>query len=43
MDSGQALPGEYLVQAVGTIPGVEEVAVAITFDPPWTPDRLTYR
>src|SRR5215467_14915876 len=43
MDSGQALPGEYPVQAVGTIPGVEEVAVAITFDPPWTPDRLTYR
>jgi len=34
---------EWVRQAVGTIPGVEEVAVAITFDPPWTPDRLTHR
>ena len=34
---------EWVRQSVGTIPGVEEVAVAITFDPPWTPDRLTRR
>ena len=34
---------EWVRQAVGTIPGVDEVAVAITFDPPWTPDRLTHR
>jgi len=34
---------EWVRQAVGTIPGVKEVAVAITFDPPWTPDRLTHR
>jgi len=34
---------EWVRQAVGTIPGVDEVAVAITFDPPWTPDRLTRR
>ena len=34
---------EWVRQSVGTIPGVEEVAVAITFDPPWTPDRLTHR
>jgi len=34
---------EWVRQAVGTIPGVKEVAVAITFDPPWTPDRLTRR
>jgi metal-sulfur cluster biosynthetic enzyme len=27
-------------EAVGTVPGVEDVAVAITFDPPWTPDRI---
>jgi len=26
--------------AVGKIPGVEQVDVAITFDPPWTPDRI---
>jgi len=26
-----------LRQAVGTIPGVKEVVVVITFDPPWTP------
>jgi len=34
---------EWVRQAVGTIPGVKAVAVAITFDPPWTPDRLTHR
>jgi len=34
---------EWVRQAVGTIPGVNEVAVAITFDPPWTPDRVTHR
>ncbi len=26
--------------AVGTIPGVEDVAVVLTFEPPWTPDRI---
>ena len=26
--------------AVAKIPGVERVEVAITFDPPWTPDRI---
>ena len=34
---------EWVRQAVGTIPGVNEVAVAITFDPPWTTDRVTHR
>jgi len=34
---------EWVRQAVGTIPGVKAVAVAITFDPPWTPARLTHR
>src|SRR5262245_36926914 len=29
-------------QAPGKIPGVEEVAVVGTFDPPWTPDRITH-
>ena len=26
--------------AVATIPGVERVDVTLTFDPPWTPDRI---
>ena len=26
--------------AVGTIPGVERVDVTLTFDPPWSPDRI---
>ncbi|HVE90904.1 MAG TPA: metal-sulfur cluster assembly factor [Actinomycetota bacterium] len=28
-------------EAVGTVPGVEEVNVDFTFDPPWSPDRMT--
>jgi metal-sulfur cluster biosynthetic enzyme len=28
-------------QAVRAIPGVKEVEVAITFEPPWTPDRIS--
>ncbi len=31
---------EWVRLAVGKIPGVEDVAVAITFEPPWTPDRI---
>ena len=31
---------EWVRQAVGRIPGVEEVMVSIVFDPPWTPDRI---
>ena len=27
--------------AVGAVEGVEEVHLAWTFEPPWTPDRLT--
>jgi metal-sulfur cluster biosynthetic enzyme len=26
--------------AVSTVPGVERVDVRVTFDPPWTPDRI---
>jgi metal-sulfur cluster biosynthetic enzyme len=26
--------------AVTRVPGVERVEVALTFDPPWTPDRI---
>ena len=31
---------EWVEQAVGSVPGVTGVAVTITFDPPWTPDRI---
>jgi metal-sulfur cluster biosynthetic enzyme len=31
---------EWVQQAVMKIPGVSEVEVAITFDPPWTPERI---
>jgi metal-sulfur cluster biosynthetic enzyme len=30
-------------EAVARIPGVETVDVAVTFDPPWTPDRIASR
>ena len=33
------MPG-WVREAVATIPGVERVDVAITFEPPWTPDRI---
>jgi metal-sulfur cluster biosynthetic enzyme len=28
-------------EAVGTVDGVEDVDVEWTFDPPWSPDRMT--
>jgi metal-sulfur cluster biosynthetic enzyme len=31
---------EWVRQAVGRIPGVEDVVVVIVFDPPWTPDLI---
>jgi metal-sulfur cluster biosynthetic enzyme len=31
---------EWVRRAVGAIPGVDDVDVTITFDPPWTPDRI---
>jgi metal-sulfur cluster biosynthetic enzyme len=31
---------DWIRRAVGKIPGVEDVQVAIVFDPPWTPDRI---
>jgi metal-sulfur cluster biosynthetic enzyme len=31
---------EWVRQAVAKIPGVEDVEVAIIFDPPWTADRI---
>jgi metal-sulfur cluster biosynthetic enzyme len=32
---------EWVRRAVGQIPGVEQVEVALTFEPPWTPDRIS--
>ena len=32
---------QWVRQAVIAIPGVEDVEVVVTFDPPWTPDRMT--
>jgi len=34
------MPG-WVREAVMPIPGVERVEVDITFDPPWTPDRIS--
>jgi len=31
---------EWVRRAIRKIPGVEDVQVAVTFDPPWTPDRI---
>lgn len=37
--------GPYLMQAaeavVGAVDGVDTVAMSLTFDPPWTPERIT--
>ena len=30
----------WIRQAVAAVPGVDSVGVRITFDPPWTPDRI---
>jgi len=30
-----------IVEAARTLPGVEEVEAELTFDPPWTPDRMS--
>jgi AdoMet-dependent heme synthase len=34
---------QWVRQAVSRVAGVSEVEVAITFDPPWTPERITLR
>lgn len=33
--------GDAVRQALSRIPGIEEVKVELTFEPPWTPDRLS--
>ena len=37
------LMADWVRQAVGGLDGVERVDVDITFDPPWTPDRMARR
>jgi metal-sulfur cluster biosynthetic enzyme len=31
---------EWVREAVRRVPGVDDVRVVLTFDPPWTPDRI---
>ncbi len=31
---------EWVRRALREVPGVEDVEVSLTFDPPWTPDRI---
>ena len=31
---------EWVRQAVATVPGVADVEVVLTFEPPWTPERM---
>ena len=35
--------GEWVRAAVLQVPGVERAEVRLTFDPPWTPDRIQRR
>lgn len=32
---------DWVRAAVGAVPGVERVEVRLTFEPPWSPDRMT--
>jgi metal-sulfur cluster biosynthetic enzyme len=32
---------EGMIDAARSLPGVEEVEAELTFDPPWTPDRMS--
>ena len=36
-----AMIQEGIHDAVAALPGVEKVEVELTFDPPWTPDRMS--
>ena len=31
---------EWVRRAIREVPGVDDVEVTVTFDPPWTPDRI---
>ena len=30
-----------VADALDTVPGIGEIEVTLTFDPPWTPDRMS--
>ena len=36
-----AMIAEGIVDAARSVPGVSEVEAELTFDPPWTPDRMS--
>jgi metal-sulfur cluster biosynthetic enzyme len=36
-----AMIADGILEAVQTVPGVEGVETELTFDPPWTPDRMS--
>ncbi len=36
-----AMIADGIVDAARGVPGVEEVEAELTFDPPWTPDRMS--
>jgi metal-sulfur cluster biosynthetic enzyme len=36
-----AMIAEGIVDAARSVPGVEAVEAELTFDPPWTPDRMS--
>ena len=31
---------EWVRRAIREVPGVEDLEISLTFDPPWTPDRI---
>ena len=36
-----AMIADGIAEAARAVPGVEEVETELTFDPPWTPDRMS--
>ena len=38
-----AVMADWVRRAAGRVPGVEHVDVTVTFEPPWTPERIRPR
>jgi metal-sulfur cluster biosynthetic enzyme len=38
--AGCPLHNDWVRRAVEQVPDVDDVAVTLTFDPPWTPERM---
>ena len=36
-----AMIAEGIIDAASSVPGVEQAEAELTFDPPWTPDRMS--